>query len=225
MGKILSRISEIANNEKITISALEKKIGASKGVLSRAIKNGTDIQAKWLQLIVEIYPRYSLNWLIRGIGDMIINNTEENSPIIIDNSPNPYQIQDKSIGVPYYDVDFICGFDLIINNQTAIPSTNIFFPPFDKATLWCNVSGESMSPKINSGDIIALQEQKIENILFGEIYAIVMDDIRTIKILRRGSTRNKIRFVPINPRYDEQQFEISKIIKIYAVLGCIKKFF
>ena len=53
MGNILSRIEQISKNESITIGALERKIGASKGVLSRAINNGTDIQSKWIQSIAE----------------------------------------------------------------------------------------------------------------------------------------------------------------------------
>ncbi|MDR0414798.1 MAG: hypothetical protein LBH84_05210 [Prevotellaceae bacterium] len=62
---------EIANNERISIGAIEKKIGASKGVLSRALANGTDIQAKWLQRIVENYPQYSSDWLLTGQGEML----------------------------------------------------------------------------------------------------------------------------------------------------------
>ena len=53
MAKILENISVLAEKEGITIGALEKKIGASKGVLSRAIANGTDIQAKWIRAVVE----------------------------------------------------------------------------------------------------------------------------------------------------------------------------
>lgn len=53
MNTILSRIQEIVSNEGTTIGALERIIGASKGVLSRAINNGTDIQSKWIQRIVE----------------------------------------------------------------------------------------------------------------------------------------------------------------------------
>ena len=71
MGNILSRIQEIASNEGITIGAMERTIGASKGVLSRAINNGTDIQAKWLSIIVENYPRYSTGWLLTGAGSML----------------------------------------------------------------------------------------------------------------------------------------------------------
>lgn len=94
MGNILSRIQEIALNEGITIGALERKIGASKGVLSRAINNGTDIQSKWLQTIVENYPSYSTRWLIVGEGPILRNSQtlEENKP-----STQPISSAEESI--------------------------------------------------------------------------------------------------------------------------------
>lgn len=91
MNSILIRINQIADNEKITVTALERKIGASKGVLSRAIAKNTDIQSKWLILIVENYPQYSTDWLLTGHGEMfknkpsetrITNNIPQNEPII-----------------------------------------------------------------------------------------------------------------------------------------------
>lgn len=78
MNNILLRIQEIAQNEGITITAFERVIGASKGVLSRAISNGTDIQSKWLQLIVENYPLYSPRWLLTGKGSMLSKEKNEN---------------------------------------------------------------------------------------------------------------------------------------------------
>lgn len=71
MKDILSRIQQIADHENLKITALERKIGASKGVLSRAINNGTDIQSKWIQIIAENYPHYNIEWLITGKGEMI----------------------------------------------------------------------------------------------------------------------------------------------------------
>lgn len=63
MSTILSRISRIAEHEGITITALEKQIGASKGVLSRALAKGSDIQSKWIQAIVENYHQYDVDGL------------------------------------------------------------------------------------------------------------------------------------------------------------------
>lgn len=87
MGTILSRIQEIASAEGITIGALERQIGASKGVLSRAINNGTDIQSKWVQTIVENYPHYSPRWLMTGRGEMLSDESVapvKQQPVISD---------------------------------------------------------------------------------------------------------------------------------------------
>lgn len=70
MGTI-ERINKIAELEGVKITALEKIIGASKGVLSRALKNKTDIQSKWISAIVENYPQYDSSWLLTGKGEMI----------------------------------------------------------------------------------------------------------------------------------------------------------
>ena len=69
MSTVLERIALIAENENITIGKLEKIIGASKGVLSRALANNTDIQAKWITNIVENYPQYSAEWLLQGMEE------------------------------------------------------------------------------------------------------------------------------------------------------------
>ncbi|SFD37009.1 hypothetical protein [Flavobacterium phragmitis] len=73
MNSILKNFKLIAENEGITISKLELLIGASKGVLSRAIANNSDIQSKWISKIVEIYPKYNCEWLIKNEGPMIKN--------------------------------------------------------------------------------------------------------------------------------------------------------
>lgn len=71
MSIILDNIKCLADNEGIGITKLEEKIGASKGVLSRAIAKNSDIQAKWISKIVEIYPQYSCEWLIRNESPML----------------------------------------------------------------------------------------------------------------------------------------------------------
>lgn len=76
MKSILDRVKKLADYQEISITALEREIGASKGVLSRAIKNSTDIQSKWLQNIVENYPSISSEWLLVGSGEMLKSDAE-----------------------------------------------------------------------------------------------------------------------------------------------------
>ena len=124
MGTILSRIQEISSHEGITIGALERIIGASKGVLSRAINNGTDIQSKWIQIIVENYPQYSADWLLTGRGEMLKTkcishnpNTQEQTKSGDNN--NKKQIADQDISPLILDrlLNAISEKDAIIREQ------------------------------------------------------------------------------------------------------------
>ncbi|MDQ1148615.1 MULTISPECIES: hypothetical protein [Sphingobacterium] len=74
MGSVLKRIKIVADREGMSVSAFEATIGASKGVFTRALANGTDIQSKWLINLVEKYPQYSSEWLLKGEGDMLKPN-------------------------------------------------------------------------------------------------------------------------------------------------------
>jgi len=131
-------------------------------------------------------------------------------------------------GVPYYDVDFVGGFDEIINDQTIIPSYLINFKPYEKATCWCNITGHSMEPEINHGDIIALR--RIEDcsfLAYGEIYAIVTrNDMRTVKRLGPGPTKDSYMMIPSNksPEYAPQEIRKEDILYVYEVMGCMKRF-
>lgn len=196
------------------------KLGVSEGNIRGYIK-GVVPKADVLEKIVRTYD-VSPKWLLTGEGEINQIKTEKNS--------DPSEISssisfDPSIGSPFYDVDFIGGFDEIFNSQTVVPACNIVVPGFEKASLWCNVTGHSMEPKICHGDIIALHECTVQDIQYGEIYAVVLDSFRTIKILRKGTTSDVMRYVPINPDFDDQEFPVSRILRIFEVLGSIAKFF
>lgn len=182
---------------------------------NKSSQPGSDMLVK----ILTLYPELSANWLLTGRGNML---TSSEATVTI----KPTVCMTPNVGTPYYDVDFLGGFNEIFNNQTTVPTCNVLVPGFEKASLWCNVTGHSMEPKINHGDIIALHECTINDIQYGEIYAVVLDTIRTIKILRRGSKPDKLLYVPINkPDYEDQEFDVSRIIRIFEVVGSISKFF
>lgn len=215
MNNILDRINQIAETEGISIGALERKIGASKNVLARAIAQKTDIQAKWLPIIAENYPQYSLDWLLTGRGEMLREDVV------------PVKNYDK-IGCPYYNVDFQGGFELLLDSRTINPEYYIDFQPYNKdGAMWCNVSGKSMEPEINSGDIILIKEvyNWQDYIDYDDIYGIVTSNgFRTIKRIRKGKTKEQYTLVPTNPDYEQQEIKKSLIMHIFKVLCTFKRF-
>lgn len=211
---ILDRIKKFIDYKGIAVSAFEKSIGMSNASFGKSLRSGGAIGTDKLENILIVYPELSPSWLVSGEGPMLRGDDQ---PAKVSYNP--------SVGKPYFDVDFIGGFSEIFNDQTTLPACNVLVPGFEKASVWCNVTGHSMEPKINHGDIIALRECSINDIQYGEIYAVVLDTIRTIKILRRGSCSDVLRYVPINQDFDEQEFPISRIIRVFEVLGSIARFF
>lgn len=96
-------------------------------------------------------PDVNVEWLITGNGDMLRTmqeNKQEKSPYNDSLTYcTPKLADDPNVGKPYYDVDFIGGFTEIFNSQVSVPATNIVIRGFEKADLWCNVTGHSMEPK------------------------------------------------------------------------------
>ena len=210
-------------NKGVTPYEFYKESGVARGILQQNNGISEDNIARFLAYA----PDVNIEWLLTSKGSMIKDGSTD---IQISNdtttSSMPTTSMNPGIGTPYYDVDFIGSFDEVFNSQVNIPATNIVIRGFEKASLWCNVTGHSMEPKINHGDIIALHQCTLNDIQYGEIYAVVLDTIRTIKILRRSPNPDKLRFIPINTNdYDEQEFDKSRIINVFEVIGSISKFF
>nr|DAN48117.1 MAG TPA: hypothetical protein [Caudoviricetes sp.] len=131
-------------------------------------------------------------------------------------------------GKPYYNVDFLGGFDIILNDQTINPEYLIDFKKYADADCWCNISGHSMEPLISNGDIIAIKQINDwrEFLLYGEAYGIVTNDMRTVKIVTKSDKGDDyIRLIPVNKSGEYQPQDLPKklITHVFRVLGCMKK--
>ena len=221
MSTYSERFRQLIDNSAVTPYYLSKATGISQATISRLKSDET---AKPNVSTNEKFAKYfnvNADWLMTGRNDLQIE-TE-----VSDSAPQP-QISYSS-GRPYYNVDFIGGFDLVFNNQTTKPEYNIDCKPYNRdGVVWCNITGHSMEPKISHGDIIALREvvDWQSYLTMGEIYAIVTNnDLRTVKVIRKGLDKDVFRLVPINTaEFDEQEIAKSMIMRVFEVLGCIKRF-
>lgn len=199
-----------------------KESGVTRGILQQNNGISEDNIARFLAYA----PDINIEWLMTGRGDMLSTMQEKQQEKSISDEKTAFLTNTPTIGTPYYDVDFLGGFDEIINSQVTIPTNNIFIHGFERADLWCNVTGHSMEPKISHGDIIALRKCTVDEVQYGEIYAVVVGNIRTIKILRKSNDPDFFRFIPINTEeFDEQEHPKSQIRCIFEVIGSISKFF
>lgn len=221
MSTIGERIFEVKNHFFGADRGSNKKfadaIGVNPNVVSNWFSRKDGIGNAVIEKILEAFPSVDKGWLVGGNGEMLNNKAE--------NEKNP--VKSYSSGVPYYNVDFIGGFDLILNDQTINPEYYIDFKQYNSADCWCNVTGHSMEPEINQGDIIALKELHDWRtyIPSGEIYGLVTTEHRTIKKVCPSPKEGYLRLIPTNksPEYVPQDIPISIVIKVYKVLGCMKR--
>lgn len=172
MCKILSRINQIAINEGLKLANIEATIGASRGVLSKAIKNGTDISSKWVGLICENFPKYSPQWILTGQGEMLqASNDAANlqhgmieaathgttdSPI--GTFANDSYIREIPGAIPLVAETAVGG---MFNEFFAIKDKDVrgyyVIPKFRHIAVdfMIEVTGDSMVPRFCPGDIIA----------------------------------------------------------------------
>ena len=216
---LLERISEIARMEGISIGALEKKIGASKGVLSRAIQNNTDIQAKWLTKLVENYPLYSADWLLSGEGT-ILKGEVQTFELKTDQERAPRR-------VPVFELAATAGFMALYNDLSPVAIEHITIPNLPPVDGAIYARGDSMSPLIESGDIIIFKKVDLcpDNVLWGHIYivsySIEGDDYTVLKYLRQSPRNGYIRLESFNSRYDPQDIPASSITALALVKASI----
>lgn len=212
-------------NEGIGIGALERSIGASKGVLSRAIKNGTDIQSKWISILVENYPQYSPAWVLTGEGNMILDTVA---------GKTDQKCERKKNLIPFYDdVASIGGVNSISASMDGKMPSNEWIDAGDwflDATAAIRHYGDSMC-EYPSGCILALKElHDKRQIIWGKNYCVETDEMRVTKRLQNGADDYVLAYSTNTETYPDghlihEPFPIYKdtIRRIFMVIGCVIK--
>lgn len=233
---INQRIKIIRKHYRLTQGVFAEKLGVKQNTISVLEKDGSNVTES-IKMILKSSFDININWLETGEGEMIANNLAiDSTKQAVGSNNEPYinklpNLNTDKRGVPYYDIDFVGGFDVMENSQLLNPTYYIDFLPFNDSDCWLNVTGKSMGPLIAHGDIVALKEVHDWKtfLLEGEIYAVVTHNgFRTIKIIGRDVTNNdNYLLIPYNKNGDYHPQPIPKnvITKVYRVKGAIKKFF
>lgn len=236
MCKILPRIQQIADNEGIKIGTIERAIGASKGVLSRAIANGTDIQSKWLQAIVEIYPQYSGEWLLTGKGDMLKPKRDAegisgyqlsaSQHKVINNKGIEQELEvDTSKTRPRIPLEAAAGSLSIVTQSVSQSDCDYLplitrIPDYDFTIM---VKGDSMKPDFLSGDEVACRMITERSFIqWGQPH--VIDSYDGIVLKRIHDKGDKILCTSDNPAYGDFYIPKTDIYHLARVVGLIRQY-
>ena len=224
MNHIGVRIKKLIEFTGLSDTAFAKTIDTPQTTFSNMLTRNSIPKADLLQSIVEKY-KVTPEWLLTGTGKMFREDEKNDLPVIGENEVEKLANQDNPLAIPYFDIDVMAHISMALEDLTQIPSSYLVIPGFTDSYACFPVHGDSMEPKISSGDIIAISRPlQSKSFLWGEIHMVVTNEWRVIKTVHPGKTEEYIVLRSINPKFaGDTQLHKDDIVAMYLVKGVVSR--
>ncbi|MFC6097350.1 helix-turn-helix transcriptional regulator [Flavobacterium qiangtangense] len=225
---VSERVGQYIAKKGVSYYAFENSIGASRGSISKAVKEGKSIGSQVLENILAVYTDLNPTWLMTGVGEIFTENIEiQNKKIEAFRLKTDREIENQQI--PLYDIEAIAGLvPLFQDSKSQDPIDHISIPHLPKCDGAVYVTGDSMYPLLKSGDIVLYKEihDVANEIFWGEMYLIGIDmsgeEYVTVKYIQKSEISGCVRLVSQNKHHQDKDVEISKIKALALVKASIR---
>jgi len=197
------------------------------GVTAYEIAQETHLSEVGIRKVLEKKTRKPQKPTVDALRNFLQNKLGSYKKVIEEPQPT-YQPNDKSKfksrkRIPYYDIDASGGDVTMFSDNPETPA-GFLEEFFDDCDFAMNLWGHSMFPDYSNGEVIVLKQIfDKDQILFGEAYLIVTDELRTVKYIRKSDKGDDfIKLVPKNEKYfDPIDLHKEKVTQIFLVKGKI----
>lgn len=224
---ISKRVGEFIEATGISYYAFENSIGASRGAISKAVKDEKSIGSNVIEKIMAQYPQINPTWLVTGNGEMLLPESE--IPSVVTTFRLKTDVALESQKIPLYDLEAVAGIvPLFGSASTMKPEDYISVPHLPKCDGAVYVTGDSMRPILNSGDIVMYKilDDIKNSIFFGEMYLLGLDmggdEYITVKYIHRSEEAEHIKLVSENPKHQPKDVPLQSVRALALVKGSIR---
>lgn len=205
---IQDRLSEYIEYDALMApAAFASKAGLDPSGFSKMLKGQLTITKKTLKRIAETYG-LNLEWLLYGTGKAKDENYQANNNVMYETRPRiPMTV---AAGTLSGFADSVKSYDC-----EQIPVVKAF-PKYDYTII---IKGDSMEPKFEGGDEIAIN--KVNDVIeWGKTYVL---DTRDGAVLKRlYDAGQKYRCVSYNKEYPDFEIDKNDVFGVYKVVGLIR---
>jgi phage repressor protein C with HTH and peptisase S24 domain len=226
---ISRRVGNYIEAKGISYYAFENSIGASRGSISKAVKDGKSIGSNVLEKILSVYKDINPAWLLTGNGEMFVSNDSLYDTAGVKTYRLKTDTTVESQQIPLYDLEAVAGIVPIFSNDKALqPVDHISIPHLPKCDGAVYVTGDSMYPLLKSGDIVMYKEvHDISNSIFwGEMYLLSVsvgdEEYVTVKYIHRSDQDGFVKLVSENKQHQDKEVEMAKIRALALVKASIR---
>ena len=221
------RIKALIDNQGITQSEFAKRIAIDASNFSKHLTGKLPISDSLINKIV-VELGVSKEWLCSGNGPMYASTSsttnDMHNHIRTLTLPSGAIVPEVRNGAKVYGLDVTAGNlgrDRMFTDDLVIGSIDVPFINPDCSIV--KVSGDSMKPVINNGDMIAIREIKNPNLIFwGQIYVVLLEDYRMVKYVRKHENPDRVILRSENKEYDDIEIEKRDICDLFIVENIIR---
>lgn len=204
---IKSRVVEVLRFKQINVNRASKKLCIPQRTLNRQVNEDGNISMDLLYALLDHFPEISPLWLLLGEGEMLLDSTRQ-----------------TIASIPFYnDLPLSAGYRDAFDPGHENPTSYISFPN-SGADFFFPVSGTSMEPDINDGDIVGVKRvEREEGIVHGDVYMIVTNDARMIKRCYHDNNDPNLIWC-VSPNYPSFPINKNDVCALFKVVNRIQTF-
>lgn len=205
MLTVKDRLVAFIKHKGLSQSRFEKSVGLSNGFVNNISKG---IGADKLQRILCVYPDLNSDWLLNGVGDMVIPKEQ----FFDKNNTRPRIPYDAAAGTLTETVEGVTEYQC---EQVPIISV---FPKYD---FTIRIFGRSMEPEYFAGDEVAcLRVNEKRFLQWGRVH--VLDTTQGVVIKRIYDNGDCIVCKSFNPEFPDFSIPKEDIRSYNLVVGSIR---
>lgn len=225
------RIKTLIESLGITQSEFAKRIAIDASNFSKHLTGKLPISDSLINKIV-VELGVSKEWLCTGNGLMYGpiqtektgRDNDRHTHIRTLTLPSGSIVPEIRNGAKVYGLDVTAGNlgrERMFTDDLVIGSIDVPFINPDCSIV--KVSGDSMKPVINNGDMIAIREIKNPSLIFwGQIYVVLLEDYRMVKYVRKHENPDRVILRSENKEYDDIEIEKRDICDLFIVENIIR---
>ncbi|HAY3505753.1 S24 family peptidase [Elizabethkingia anophelis] len=183
------------------------------GIKQNTLSNWKSRNTMDYELIITKCDKINANWLLTGEGEMLKNNI------------SMIKVAEPNEGLPLIPIEAMAGYGTGSMQVMDYDTSFYVVPEFTelKAEFMIRVKGSSMSPKYNSGDLLACKKISLGKFFqWNKAYVLDTEQGALVKRVKPSKQEGCIQLVSDNANYDPFDISLNDIYSIAIVLGVIR---
>ena len=214
----IGRIRHLMSLRHLSQSRLAQLIGIDASNVSKYLSGRLPISDSFLNRII-VNLNVSKRWLRSGEGLPFEKDSVQNPTHGVAHQPDSATER----AIPIYDIDVAAGITEMSRDCTReLVKGHLMLPDFNPRWVAVRAQGDSMAPLIDDGAyVVFLPENDLEQIVWGQIYIVIMDNRRVVKFVRRHSDPEYVILKSKNEDYDSMDVRLADIRALYPVKAIV----